>query len=461
MEYYSYDPDDYVVERTPCRVAIALLNFHDAVSRGTRRCCWCRLPRYDTLAFLLLHAGYVSQWAFDYRFYQAGGLSLVDVGIVVAVQQVALVLGRIIPLTRMPCPSWKLPCVRIPRGLRSFAPLALVIATMAKARGHFYAAAAAQGFLVSAIAEAVCPIDDVEISVWQGCASHAIWTLVAVQVDYLRFDIGTVYLTAAGCYAAVVICLLMVGRSGRRRCCSSLAKRVFRERDTTRGSSDEDDGDSASSPRDALSLPRLPGQSLNSRLLWLAFYAESSSRVAMTVSSVSLQTAAILVRVAFPAVVEVPCYQYVPSLPILLVVRLLLEQLAASQASRWPQSCGRLVFLFSGYIVSSMALLLHFQTYVHQGDLCALHMMLAYATSLSCVAGAVRPVWETHLAGFISAAMLVWPVGRIGQFDATLAWASLALMLGCSAATISLAASLFRPTGMHVRFRRRQPARLR
>ncbi|KAH7936120.1 hypothetical protein HPB52_018521 [Rhipicephalus sanguineus] len=379
-----------------------------------RRCCWCRLPRYDTLAFLLLHAGYVSQWAFDYRFYQAGGLSLVDVGIVVAVQQVALVLGRIIPLTRMPCPSWKLPCVRIPRGLRSFAPLALVIATMAKAR-----------------------------------------------VDYLRFDIGTVYLTAAGCYAAVVICLLMVGRSGRRRCCSSLAKRVFRERDTTRGSSDEDDGDSASSPRDALSLPRLPGQSLNSRLLWLAFYAESSSRVAMTVSSVSLQTAAILVRVAFPAVVEVPCYQYVPSLPILLVVRLLLEQLAASQASRWPQSCGRLVFLFSGYIVSSMALLLHFQTYVHQGDLCALHMMLAYATSLSCVAGAVRPVWETHLAGFISAAMLVWPVGRIGQFDATLAWASLALMLGCSAATISLAASLFRPTGMHVRFRRRQPARLR
>ncbi|KAL1469284.1 hypothetical protein MTO96_004986 [Rhipicephalus appendiculatus] len=341
MECYSYDPDEYVVERT------------------SWRCCRCRLPRYDTLAFLLLHAGYVSQWAFDYRFYQAGGLTLVDVGNVLAVQQMALVLA-------LPNRG-KLPCIRIPRGLRPFAPLALAIATMAKARGHFYAAAATQGFLVSAIAEAVCPIDDVDISAWQGCASHAIWTLVAVQVDYLRFDIGTVYLTAGGCYAAAVMCLLMVGRSGRRSCCSSLAKRVLRERDTTRGSSDEDDDDSASSARAASALPRLPGQSLNARLLWLAFYAESSSRVAMTVSSVCVQTTAILARVAFPAVVEIPCNQYVSSLPILLVVRLLLEQLAASQASRWPQSCGRLVFLFSGYIVASMALLLHFQTYVHQG----------------------------------------------------------------------------------------------
>ncbi|XP_075730695.1 uncharacterized protein LOC142774189 [Rhipicephalus microplus] len=245
----------------------------------------------------------------------------------------------------------------------------------------------------------------------------------------------------------------MVGRSGRRRCCSSLAKRVFRQLDAGCGSSDEDD-DSACSSRTALALPRPSGQSLNFRLLWLAFYAESSSRVAMTVSSVCIQTTAILARVAFPAVVEIPCYQYVSSLPILLVVRLLLEQLAASQASRWPQSCGRLVFLFSGYMVSSMALLLHFQTYVHQGDLCALHMMLAYATSLSCTAGAVRPIWETHLAGFVSAAMLVWPVGRIDQFDGALAWASLALMLGCSAATISFVAAALRPSRMRVRSQR-------
>ncbi|KAL3221221.1 hypothetical protein MRX96_029559 [Rhipicephalus microplus] len=216
--------------------------------------------------------------------------------------------------------------------------------------------------------------------------------------------------------------------------------------------------------RTALALPRPSGQSLNSRLLWLAFYAESSSRVAMTVSSVCIQTTAILARVAFPAVVEIPCYQYMSSLPILLVVRLLLEQLAASQASRWPQSCGRLVFLFSGYIVSSMALLLHFQTYVHQGGLvrAAHDARLRYVTlvhgrssetHLGDASGRLRffPVLLFRALGFVSAAMLVWPVGRIDQFDGALAWASLALMLGCSAATISFVAAALRPSRMRVR----------
>ncbi|KAH6941349.1 hypothetical protein HPB50_016684 [Hyalomma asiaticum] len=443
MEYYNYDPDDCVVERTPWS------------------CCWCRLPRYDTLAFLLLHAGYVSQWAFDYRYYQAHGLTLADVCYVVAVQQAALMLGHIVPISRMLNPSWKVPGrARVPRGrLLPFVPLALVVAVMAKAGGHFYAAAAAQGFLVSALAAVVCPNDDAGVSVWQGCASHAVWTLVAVQVDILRLDIGTVYLTAAGCYAASVACLLLVGRSGRRRCCSSLTKRISKERDATCPSADEDDeddSDSTSSSRPAPPLPSFCDQTLNARLLWLAFYAESSCRVAMTVSSVCIQVTAILARVAFPAVAEVPCSQYVSSLPVLLVVRLLLEQLAASQAARWPQPCGRIVFLFSGYTVSSMALLLHFQTYVHQGDVCALQMMLAYATSLSHVAGATRPAWETHLAGLISAILLACPVGQVGQFDGVLVWASLALMLGCSAATVSFASAAFRPRGMHVTFRRRR-----
>lgn len=439
---HNYNPDDDGVERTPWR-------------------CPCRLPRYDTVAFLLLHAGYVSQWAFDYRFYQARGLSLSDVSLVVAVQQVAFVLGRVFPLTRMPCPSWRLFCVRVPRDLLPFAPSALIVTTVAKARGHFYAAAATQGFLVSVIAEAVCPSDNVGISVWQGCASHAIWTLVAVQVDVLRFDIGTVYQTAAGCYAGAVLCLLLVGRSGRRRCCSSLAKRAFENREAMESSDeeDDDDGDSLSSSRAASPSPRVYGQSLNARLLWLAFYSESTSRVAMSVSSVSIQTTAIVARVAFPAVVEIPCFQYVPSLPVMLVARLCLEQLAASQAVRWHQPCGRWMFLFSGYMVGSMALLLHFQSYIQPGDECALHMMLAYATSLSSAAGTARPAWETHLAGLLSAAILTWPVGQLGQFDAALAWASLVLMLGCFAAAASFASSAFKPAGVSVSVRRKRLAR--
>ncbi|XP_065287901.1 uncharacterized protein [Dermacentor albipictus] len=305
MEYYRYNSDEYVVEKTSWRL------FR------------CRFPRYDTLAFLLLHAGYVSQWAFDYRFYQSRGLSLRDVSLVVAVQQAALVLGRVLPLARLPCPSSRLFCMRVPRGLPPFSPLALVAATVAKARGHFYGAAAIQGFLVTVIAEVVCPSDDVGISAWQGCASHAIWTLVALQVDVLRFDIGTVYQTAAACYAAAVVCLLLVGRSGRRRCCSSFAKRAFEKRQTTESSDEEDDdSDSSSSFRHESPSPRFYGQSLNARLVWLTFYSESTSRVAMSVSSVSIQTTAILARVAFPAVVEIPCFQYVSSLPVLLVARL-------------------------------------------------------------------------------------------------------------------------------------------
>ncbi|XP_065287898.1 uncharacterized protein [Dermacentor albipictus] len=309
MEYYRYNSDEYVVEKTSWRL------FR------------CRFPRYDTLAFLLLHAGYVSQWAFDYRFYQSRGLSLRDVSLVVAVQQAALVLGRVLPLARLPCPSSRLFCMRVPRGLPPFSPLALVAATVAKARGHFYGAAAIQGFLVTVIAEVVCPSDDVGISAWQGCASHAIWTLVALQVDVLRFDIGTVYQTAAACYAAAVVCLLLVGRSGRRRCCSSFAKRAFEKRQTTESSDEEDDdSDSSSSFRHESPSPRFYGQSLNARLVWLTFYSESTSRVAMSVSSVSIQTTAILARVAFPAVVEIPCFQYVSSLPVLLVARLLAHQ---------------------------------------------------------------------------------------------------------------------------------------
>ncbi|XP_065287899.1 uncharacterized protein [Dermacentor albipictus] len=57
--------------------------------------------------------------------------------------------------------------MRVPRGLPPFSPLALVAATVAKARGHFYGAAAIQGFLVTVIAEVVCPSDDVGISAWQ------------------------------------------------------------------------------------------------------------------------------------------------------------------------------------------------------------------------------------------------------------------------------------------------------
>nr|XP_054931100.1 uncharacterized protein LOC126539204 [Dermacentor andersoni] len=356
-----------------------------------------------------------------------------------------------------PCPCSRLFCVRVPRRLLPFAPSALVAATVAKARGHFYAAAATQGFLVTVIAEAVCPSDDAGISAWQGCASHAIWTLVALQVDVLRFDIDTVYPTAAACYAAAVVCLLLVGRSGRRRCCSSFAKRAFEKRDTAESSDEEDDdSDSSSSCRDASPSPRFYGQSLKARLVWLTFYSESTSRVAMSVSSVSIQTTAILARVAFPAVVEIPCFQYVSSLPALLVARLCLEQLAACQAVRWPQPCGRWMFLFSGYTVCSMVLLLHFQTYIHQEDLCALHMMLAYSASMSSAAGAARPAWETHLAGLISAAILALPAGQLGQFDSALAWASLALMLGCFAATASFASSALKPAGVSVSVRRRR-----
>ncbi|KAL3221222.1 hypothetical protein MRX96_029559 [Rhipicephalus microplus] len=403
------------------------------------------------LAFLLLHAGYVSQWAFRLPLLPGrrtdpsqrgprGGRS----------SRWQVVLGRIIPLTRMVSSrstqgnktdalpiAEAYPAYAIPRGLRSFFPLALAIATMAKARGYFYAAAAAQGFLVSAIAEAVCPIDDVDISVWQGCASHVILDAGgrASGLPALRHRHRPPYGS----------CLLR----GRSRVPADVLTRTTTQR---------------AASRTALALPRPSGQSLNSRLLWLAFYAESSSRVAMTVSSVCIQTTAILARVAFPAVVEIPCYQYMSSLPILLVVRLLLEQLAASQASRWPQSCGRLVFLFSGYIVSSMALLLHFQTYVHQGGLvrAAHDARLRYVTlvhgrssetHLGDASGRLRffPVLLFRALGFVSAAMLVWPVGRIDQFDGALAWASLALMLGCSAATISFVAAALRPSRMRVR----------
>ncbi|XP_077500548.1 uncharacterized protein LOC144111211 [Amblyomma americanum] len=340
-----------------------------------------------------------------------------------------MVLGRIWPRNLLPCR----------RGASAVVPLALALAV--KECGYLYVAAAAQGFLASVVVRLTCLHEDFRLLVhWQGCASHVIWTLVAVQVDILTYSVASVHLTAGVCYVEALLCFLV----GQR--CSVPFERTRCE-----------DGDSTLSGwRSVSRRPALRDQGLNSRLLRLALFLESSSRVSMSASSVSIQAAAILARVAFPQVVAVPCWAVIPSQAAMLVVRLVLEQMAFGQSARWSKPCGRWVFLFSGYVLSLMVLMLHFQTSVPSGDTCALHMMLAYSLSLACTAVAVRPVWETDLAGVLSAVLLAWPPGHLGQFDSALAWCSLLLILGLSAAILSIASSFCHQPGVRIELRRKR-----
>lgn len=392
-----------------------------------------RAPSYQTFAFLLVHAGYVSQWASDYRFYEEKGVSINNVCRLLAVQQVALVLGRIWPRTLLPCR----------RVASAVGPL--VLALVFKERGYLYTAAAAQGFLASAVARVTYVGEDERfLACWQGCASHVIWTLVALQVDVLTFSVGTVHVTAGGCYVAALLCLVVDTR-----------RRVPFERR-------HEDSDSPSPGWRSVSLqPALRRQGLNSRLLRLALFLESGGRLAMSASSVCLQAAAVLARVAFPDVVAVPCAAVIPSQAAMLAVRLVLEQMASGQSARWSHPWGRWLLLFSGYALSLVALVLHFQTNVHHGDMCALHMILAYSLSLACASGAVRPAWETELAGVVSAALLAWPPGHLGQFDSSLAWCSLLLILGVSASSVSLASSLCSPLDERIELPRKRSRRHR
>ncbi|XP_049521502.1 uncharacterized protein LOC125944692 [Dermacentor silvarum] len=161
----------------------------------------------------------------------------------------------------------------------------------------------------------------------------------------------------------------------------------------------------------------------------------------MAMSSVCLQTAAILARTVFPFVAAGSCVSVLPSLPVLLAFRLVLEQKAREQAVRWSTTADRRSLCLLGSYVLVVVLVLVTPFYRHYR--CAQHLLLGYALALACGAGAVRPAWEENVAALLSAAALAWPAGTLDHFDVAFSRASVLVMLGASAATVAIASCVF------------------
>ncbi|CAN8027871.1 unnamed protein product [Ixodes persulcatus] len=369
----------------------------------------------DAVVFLLVQAGLVCQWAYDYEHYARGNLTVADMYSLVAVQQLCMLLGPWLSALVQP--------LRLAKPLVIVALVSAEVSCLAKIWGFYWTASVVQGLFLSALVACLNPAaQPAALDLWQNYACQIAWTAAAVAVDLFRFSLAMVYGMAACAYLQAAILV---------------ARKL--------------------SPPQHLAPSRRAesGWSLEARLKSLAAHIEDMALMARAVSDVCIDAVAILTRAAFPGLVLESCASLLDSPGMLFVVRLCVERagsrhgLWASQSGCWGVTSWGLPSRMLGYALAVVGMAIYFGTASSALDVCTSHFLVAYAVALAAASEPPVPPWHTTAGGLLSAGLLLWGCGGDASFDAALGWSSVLLCVGL----LSTLAGALAQVGGYLRWR--------